>query len=548
MNRYERVRKILDDAIGGPDATIGRHGPFWRDLTRDEFVAHAVFTVPLITVGDGSASNLVKALRGQAPFGKDIGTAGATTRRMPAGMLPVPPDQIDFIERWIDEGCLEDEIVPTWRATNAPVADQQGGKRYDDVWFMTPQIGWGVNSDGKILHTDDGGAGWTEQFHDPFTYLRCIGFASPERGWAGLLSGPGRLLETQDGKTWATTPDLPDAAPEMVCGLSVVDESVVYAAGTNYPFPFVTNPPPAMMKTVDGGATWTAWDMTPHASLLVDVHFPTADTGWVVGGKADPALPAGPLGRDNVRPVVLFTEDGGSTWVNQVADLEFPAGEWGWKIYFVNPQLGFVSLENFNDGAVLKTTDGGAHWTRLAVDDPQENANLEGVGFIDENLGWVGGWGKPAFVGGQSSVTDDGGATWRNANEIGTFINRFRFLDDTDGRIGYAAGATVYKYSEEPVPPPPTNVAAGLRAPVMSARAVTGSAKPGLRVDFTVPPGSSRVAVNVWERFGRHVARLVDERGPTAGDRSVEWQPDTGGVFIVRTTVDDDSQSEIVEV
>ena len=185
-----------------------------------------------------------------------------------------------------------------------------------------------------------------------------------------------------------------------------------------------------MMKTVDGGATWSAWDMTAHASLLVDVYFTTAQTGWVVGGKADPTIDPGPDGRDNIKPVVLFTEDGGSTWVNRVADLQddFPAGEWGWKIHFVDAQLGFVSLENFNDGAILKTTDGGTHWTRLEVDDPQQNANLEGIGFIDEHRGWVGGWGKPAFEGGQSSVTEDGGASWRNANEIGKFINRFRFI------------------------------------------------------------------------------------------------------------------------
>jgi len=426
MNRYQRVQQILDEGIGGPAASIGRHGPFWRNLTRDEFVAHSVFGKPLIAVGQGSASNLVKALFGEEPFGRDIGTAGATIRRMPAGRAPIADGQIAFIERWINDGCPEDEIPSaplTWRATNAPFADQQGGKRYDDLWFVTPETGWAVNSDGKILRTDDGGAGWTEQFHDPFTYLRCIGFASPERGWAGLLSGPGRMLETHDGKTWAVVSGLPADGPEMICGLSVVDTSVVYASGTNYPSPFLGNPPPAMMKTVDGGTTWSAWTMTAHASLLVDVYFISAQTGWVVGGMADPALPPGPDGRDNVKPVVLFTEDGGSTWVDQIADIhdDLHAGEWGWKIHFVDPRLGFVSLENFNDGAVLKTTDGGTHWTRIEVDDPQQNANLEGVGFIDENHGWVGGGGKPAFVGGQSSVTEDGGASWSDANEIGKF-------------------------------------------------------------------------------------------------------------------------------
>jgi hypothetical protein len=302
-----------------------------------------------------------------------------------------------------------------------------------------------------------------------------------------------------------------------------------------------------MMKTVDGGVTWSAWDMTAHASLLVDVYFTTAQTGWVVGGKADPTIDPGLDGRDNIKPVVLYTEDGGSTWVNQVADLQadFPAGEWGWKIHFVDTQLGFVSLENFNDGAILKTTDGGTNWTRLEVDDPQQNANLEGVGFIDEHRGWVGGWGKPAFEGGQSSATPDGGASWHNANEIGKFINRFRFIGDSGG-VGYAAGATVYKYSDEPVPKPPRRVAPLLQAATaLSARAITDAR---IRIDFTVPSGSSRVAINVWERFGRHVAKIVDEREPTIGDRSVEWDADNGGIFIVRATVDDDSESQIVHV
>ena len=116
----------------------------------------------------------------------------------------------------------------------------------------------------------------------------------------------------------------------------------------------------------------------------MDIYFTTPQSGWVVGGKADPAIPAGPEGRDNIKPVVLFTEDGGQTWVDRVADLRdvFPFGEWGWKIQFLDEHIGFISLENFNDGAILKTTDGGNRWTRLEIDDPQQNANLEGVGFV----------------------------------------------------------------------------------------------------------------------------------------------------------------------
>ncbi|MGH9334361.1 MAG: WD40/YVTN/BNR-like repeat-containing protein, partial [Vicinamibacteria bacterium] len=126
--------------------------------------------------------------------------------------------------------------------------------------------------------------------------------------WAG--SNDGLVHVSRDGgANWTNVTNLPQLAPSAVCGLSVVDESVVYASGTNYP-----NRPARMMRTVDGGATWQAWDMSAHATLLVDTYFTDADHGWVVGGKATVANPT----RDDVRAVVLRTEDGGATWVDKV--------------------------------------------------------------------------------------------------------------------------------------------------------------------------------------------------------------------------------------
>ena len=87
MTRYERVQQILDESIGGPTAQIGVHGAFWRGKTRDEFVALVVRNRQLLVVGDGAGSNLVKALKGEAPFDADLEPppTGATLSRMPAG-------------------------------------------------------------------------------------------------------------------------------------------------------------------------------------------------------------------------------------------------------------------------------------------------------------------------------------------------------------------------------------------------------------------------------------------------------------------------------
>ena len=56
----------------------------------------------------------------------------------------------------------------------------------------------------------------------------------------------------------------------------------------------------------------------------------------------------------------------------QNSGINFPSGEWGWKIQFFNPRLGFVSLENDSAAAILKTIDGGQTWKRIEVTDPQE--------------------------------------------------------------------------------------------------------------------------------------------------------------------------------
>lgn len=145
MTRYERAIEILDNSIGGPTVEIGVHRAFWRGLTRDEFIVKRIRGLTMIDLsGGGAASNLVKALRGQAPFGADLPVPppGAEHSRMPSGMPPVPDVEIAFIERWIDEGCLEDEFQQpqrsfVWRPTNAPVASS----RTDDIWFNTPEIG-----------------------------------------------------------------------------------------------------------------------------------------------------------------------------------------------------------------------------------------------------------------------------------------------------------------------------------------------------------------------------------------------------------------------
>ncbi|KYC43919.1 hypothetical protein WA1_01845 [Scytonema hofmannii PCC 7110] len=430
-----------------------------------------------------------------------------------------------------------------WSPTRAPIA----GSRYDDIWLINPTVAWSVNSDGHILKTTDGGASWDIKFKAQVTdsnnavYLRCVSFANNLKGWVGTLTPDLRLYRTLDGgENWQAVENIPQKAPVAVCGLYAVNDLAIYASGTNFPSEVAR-----MMKSVDGGETWTAWDMSQYASNLIDVYFPTPERGWVVGGISDKENPR----YEDLTPVVLYTEDGGQTWENRVKNLSFPQGEWGWKIHFLNNEIGFVSLENFKEAAILKTTDGGQSWVRLPV---QGNANLEGVGFINETHGWVGGWGDESFEKGTSSVTRDGGKTWENADEIGKFINRFRFLGNPV-TVGYAAGQTVYKYSEAPVGTRSETFAESF-APTRFLETVTPKEyERSIEIGYTLPQAASRVTIHMWNRFGKQVRKLIDEKDQSAGSKTVVWDgtDDEGkrlpsGIYIYRLTVDGEGESRAI--
>jgi photosystem II stability/assembly factor-like uncharacterized protein len=551
MTRYERVIAILDNAIGGPGSNIGAHGAFWRGLLREQFVAKKVYSEPIIELGNGSGSNLVKALRGEAPFGVDLAKPlpGAKWPRMPFGFAPVRDTDIVFIEGWINEGCPDDQIAPKammqWRPTEAPTASS----RYDDVWCHDARIGWAVNSNGQILHTQDGGSTWLPQMHEPAGYLRCITFASSQRGWVGSIAGPKVLFETSDGgSTWSPVSGLPEDAPVAVCGIWAANERVVYVAGSNVP-----EMPVRMMKTTDGGRSWMAWDMRRWADNLIDVYFPTEQRGWVVGGRTDEPRDPAPS-KPKLRPVILYTEDGGRTWTDQVEAIrdQFPLGEWGWKIQFLDERRGFISLQNYDAGAILTTGDGGRSWTRRPINDPQMNANLEGIGFIDEQRGWVGGWGDRPKRKRTSSGTSDGGFTWRDANEIGRTINRFRFIGQPV-TVGYAAGETIYKYSTQPV-------AASIEHAHLTGRRgrILQSLEPvdavgRAEIGIAVPAGASRLTVRIFDPDGPFACLLLDEARPAAGSRVLSWsgvddegRPVAARSHIFRVTVDDVSESKLV--
>jgi hypothetical protein len=100
--RFPDIQRILDDAVEGHD--IDAHGPFWRNVTRDEFVTQLVFKCPIIFSENGTLSGprspLVQILRNPIEC-----PANRSRPQMPFGFPAVPAEKIQIISDWIDAQC-----------------------------------------------------------------------------------------------------------------------------------------------------------------------------------------------------------------------------------------------------------------------------------------------------------------------------------------------------------------------------------------------------------------------------------------------------------
>jgi photosystem II stability/assembly factor-like uncharacterized protein len=300
--------------------------------------------------------------------------------------------------------------------------------RHDDIFFLTEALGWLVNIRGDVYRTQDGGVSWSQLARVP-PGLRCVGFASPERGWAGSLNLTNMpepdlgLFETTDGGvTWANiSTRIRGDFVAGLCGLRVVTPTSIYATGR-------WNGPAVFVASRDGGRSWSSRNLAPQATGLIDLWFFNEQDGFVVGGQG---LGTSEAEQRASRTVILATADGGASW--ETVYLGDNPGEWAWKIQFVTTSIGFVSMEGPTPaGSVLKTSDGGRSWRRLAVEPGQ---SFEGVGFVTPERGWLG-------SGATLHATTDGGATWRRI-DFGPRVNRIRALRSD---LAYAAGDRVYRW------------------------------------------------------------------------------------------------------
>ncbi len=296
---------------------------------------------------------------------------------------------------------------------------------FHDVFFTDSNRGWAVGSRSfspqlwgqVILATRDGGQTWTTQFERSvpdglFSYhrLESVSFADANNGWAagssewyattGTSAALGCILHTTDGGvTWT------DQARD-VCAMSgggefsaiqFLDAQNGWALSTSTSLTGKVQ----LAHTTDGGNHWTLVDTGIAGEIAVGFAF-------VQGGMrfAD-ALHGCFAGWD----VVGCTSDGGAHWTKAAVDC-------GSSLCYLDANaVAFADALHgwIGGGDMYRTADGGAHWSK-DTSKPSRGAAIQGVQFSNSSKGWFAGNYGVLFQ------TTDAGAHWQ-AVSSGTGID-----------------------------------------------------------------------------------------------------------------------------
>ncbi len=273
------------------------------------------------------------------------------------------------------------------------------------ISYSDAQNGWALGEFGLMLRTRNGGESWEIQNTGFYDYLLGVFFVDQNTGWA--VGENNSAFKTQDGGYHWEPIHIFTGSYEVFGSVYFADADTGWIAGWDG----------TLLKTTDGGSQWLL--QTPAVPFLFGIsalHFFDGRHGLAVGFAR----------QKHIGSIILQTHDGGVTWTHQIISRTDGLN----SIFFINSNTGWIVG---NSGVVLKTTDHGVTW-----EDYQTSGQLNDVFFIDPFVGWV--VGAECYRGpGTILKTVDGGKHWtKQWKQLSDEFTKVAFADDQNGwAIGY---------------------------------------------------------------------------------------------------------------
>lgn len=247
-----------------------------------------------------------------------------------------------------------------------------------------------------------------------------VHFSSAQVGWIGggvdkgLMGNPVLLKTTDGGTTW-TSIDLTSLQIIKFVTLYPVSDQLLYTCGIDNSTGSLFNSPRVMYKSEDGGNTWRKLASTNFSNGSFGLYFFDAQVGLSVNIST-----------------VQKTTDGGVTW-RTVFDEGLAGID---KLQCFKSGIGYAGGGNAVDlvrsvGILLKTTDRGDSWQKI----PWPYGDIMTLSFLNERVGFVGTLDRHLYK------TTDGGASWQVVDGLTPGGSRGVFLSEQEGYI--AAVSTI---------------------------------------------------------------------------------------------------------
>ncbi len=295
------------------------------------------------------------------------------------------------------------------------------GGRIDDFAAVesNPNIVYVGVASGGVWKTTNGGTTWEPVFdNEAVSTIGDVTVApsDPSIVWVGTGEpnnrqssswGNGVYKSTDAGKTW-TNVGLKDSHHIGRIAIHPRNPNVVYVAALGRLWG--PNKERGVYKTTDGGKTWTQQLFINEDTGVVDVAMDPQSPDMLYAAAYERRRTAYGFNGGGPDGAIYRTTDGGATWKKLTKGLPYAeggdVGRIGLSIYRRNPNIVYAIVQH-SKGGVFRSEDKGESWTRMSDTNPRPSYYSQIV--VDPNNDlriWV--MGAPMFY------SEDGGKNFVN--------------------------------------------------------------------------------------------------------------------------------------